>query len=69
MTKEIKENVYNASYKALTENGVDEDVADKASKVVASDDFNLKDLGRTNEDRNNVAEAMRQFWGNQRGEE
>lgn len=69
MTKEFKENVYDASYKALTENGVDEEIADKASRVVAQDDFNLRDLGRSDEDRNNIAEAMKQFWGNQRSEE
>ncbi|MGD1914118.1 MAG: hypothetical protein ACFB2X_25755 [Rivularia sp. (in: cyanobacteria)] len=69
MAKEFKENVYDASYKALTENGVEKDVADKASRVIAQDDSNLPDLGRTQEDRNDVAEAMRQYWGNQRGEE
>ncbi|MEL7065018.1 MAG: hypothetical protein AAFP00_14860, partial [Bacteroidota bacterium] len=65
----FKENVYDASLKALTDAGVDEEVADKASRVVAQDDSNLKDLGRTEEDRNNVAEAMKQFWGNQNNAE
>lgn len=69
MTKDFKENVYDASVKALTEAGVDESVADKASRVIAQDDFNLRDLGRTEEDQNHIAEAMKQYWGNQRGEE
>lgn len=69
MSGEFKENVYDASLKALTDAGVDEEVADKASRVVAQDDSNLKDLGRTEEDRNNVAEAMKQFWGNQNNAE
>lgn len=69
MTEEFKQNVYDASYKALTEKGVDESVADKASRVVAQDDFKLQDLGRTEEDQNFIAEAMKQFWGNQRSEE
>lgn len=68
MSSEFKENVYDASLKALTDAGVEENVADKASRVVAQDDFNLKDLGRTEEDRNNIAEAMKQFWENERGE-
>lgn len=67
MSSEFKENVYDASLKALTDAGVEENVADKASRVVAQDDFNLKDLGRTEEDRNNIAEAMKQFWENERG--
>ena len=68
MTKEFKENVYDASYKALTESGVDEDVADKASRVVASDDESKSDLGRTPEDQEAVNQAMQSYWGNQRGE-
>lgn len=68
MPREFKESIYNASYKALTEAGVDENVADKASKVVAQDDFNYRDFGRTDEDRNYIAEAMKQYWGNQREE-
>lgn len=59
---ELNQDLYQASIKALTENGVPEDIAERASKVVASDDFNLPDLGRTDEDRQNIAEAMKHFW-------
>lgn len=65
MSKEFKESVYNSAYKALTESGVPNEIADKASVVVASDDANLPDLGRTQEDRNNIAEAMKHYWENQ----
>ncbi|MBE9214558.1 hypothetical protein IQ247_18105 [Plectonema cf. radiosum LEGE 06105] len=58
----FNQDLYHASVKALTENGVPENVAERASKVVASDDFNLPDLGRTEEDRENIAEAMKHFW-------
>ncbi len=65
MSNGFKEDIYDASYKTLLEAGVEEEIADKASKVVAQDDFNYRDLGRTDENRNNIAEAMKQYWGNQ----
>ena len=68
MTKPFNDSLYNASYKAFTENGVPDEVADKASVVVASDDPNLPDFGRTLEDRNNIAEAMKHYWENQNEE-
>lgn len=69
MNRIFQENVFHASYKALTENGVDKDIAEKASYVIAQDDFNQRDLGRTDEDRNYIAQAMKQYWENQKDDE
>lgn len=68
MPKKFNESIYIASIKALTENGVPEDAALKASAVVAKDDFNLPNLGRTEQDRQDIAEAMKHYWANQKDE-
>ncbi|MDZ8023571.1 MAG: hypothetical protein RMX97_02580 [Nostoc sp. DedQUE11] len=47
----MNEQLYQASLKALTSNGVPEDLAIKASRVVASDDASLPNFGRTPEDQ------------------
>lgn len=69
MSKNFNQDLYQASVKALTENGVPEEVAERASKVVASDDFNSPGLGRTDEDRQDIADAMTHYWKNNKDEE
>jgi len=55
----FNEGLYNASVKALTENGVPENIAKQASVVVAKDDPDADNLGRTKEDQAVVNEAMK----------
>ncbi|MDZ8056547.1 MAG: hypothetical protein RMX63_34550 [Aulosira sp. ZfuCHP01] len=50
--------LYQASLAALTENGVPQDIAEKASAVVAKDEPGLPNLGRTAEDQQAVNEAI-----------
>jgi len=66
MTDDTKFNqgLYDASLGALKDNGVPEDVAQAASKVVASDDANLPNLGRSSEDQLVVNEAMTYYHQN-----
>lgn len=52
------QNLYQASLKALTSHGVPEDIAEKASAVVAKDEAGLPNFGRTAEDQRAVNEAM-----------
>ncbi|MBD2344183.1 hypothetical protein [Anabaena subtropica] len=54
----MNNNLYQASLKALTEAGVPQDVAAKASEVVAKDDPCKENLGRTTQDQQAVNEAM-----------
>lgn len=61
----FKQNLYDASLKGLTENGVPQDVAEKASLVVASDEPGLPNLGRSPEDQAVVNEAMQHYWSHQ----
>lgn len=61
----MNENLYQASLKALTEGGVPEELAIKASQVVAKDDASRFDLGRTPEDQLIVNQAMIHYWANQ----
>lgn len=66
--KTFNQNIYSASVKAFTENGVPEDAAKKASAVIARDDFNLPNLGRNDQDREDIAVAMKHYWNNQKGQ-
>lgn len=61
----FSQNLYDASLKGLVENGVPEDVAEKASLVVASDESGLPNLGRSPEDQAVVNEAMQHYWNYQ----
>ncbi|WP_414546083.1 hypothetical protein [Nostoc sp. CCY0012] len=63
----MNENLYQASLKALTEAGVPEEVATKASQVVANDDAKLPKLGRTAEDQQAVDEALKHYRGGNNG--
>ncbi len=63
----MNENLYQASLKALTEAGVPEDVAAKASLVVAKDDPLQVNLGRTAQDQQAVNEAMDRYRGKPQG--
>ena len=49
MTSEFNQSIYDASVTALTSNGVPEDVAERASEVVAKDDPTQENLGRSEE--------------------
>jgi hypothetical protein len=57
----MNESLYQASLKALTEAGVDEDVAATASLLVANDNPELPNLGRTEHDQEVIDEAMFQY--------
>jgi hypothetical protein len=50
--------LYQAYLAALTSHGVPEDIAAKASAVVANDEPGLPNLGRTPEDQQAVNEAF-----------
>lgn len=50
--------LYNVSMEFFTQLGVPIAAAERASKVVASDDPNKPDFGRTNQDQKDVADAM-----------
>jgi hypothetical protein len=54
----MNESLYQVSVTALTANGVPHEVAEKASAVVAKDDPEQPNLGRTTQDQQAVNEAM-----------
>ena len=55
---DINQEIYEASFKGLTEHGVPVSTAQKASEVVAKDNPSLPNLGRSVEDQRNVQDAM-----------
>lgn len=58
MSESFNQSLYDASVKALTDNGVPEDLAEKASQVVASDDGTKENLGRSESDQQTINETM-----------
>ena len=58
MSEPFNQNLYDASVKALTDNGVPSELAEKASQVVASDDPTKSDLGRSDSDQQTINETM-----------
>jgi hypothetical protein len=54
----MDEELYNASFKALTERGVPVSAAERASRVVANDQPQEPNLGRTKQDQQDVQDAM-----------
>lgn len=63
------QSLYEASVKALTENGVPEELAQKVSVIIANDEAGLPNFGRMPEDQALVNEAMvhlQNFWKNQK---
>ena len=50
--------LYDASMQFFTESGVPISAAERASKVVANDDPNKPDLGRTTQDQKHITDAM-----------
>ena len=66
MSEPFNQSLYDASVLALTDNGVPEDLAEKASQVIASDDPKQEDLGRSDSDRETISEAMNHYWQHQR---
>ncbi len=54
----MDEELYNASFKALTERGVPVSAAERASRVVANDQPQELNLGRTKQDQQDVQDAM-----------
>ena len=62
----MNERLYKASVAALTEHGVPQELAEKASIVVASDQPGQPNLGRSPEDQQIVNEAMAHFWSKQK---
>lgn len=67
MSEPFNENLYRSSLQALTNNGVPEELAEKASRVVASDDATKSDLGRSDCDRETISQAMNHYWEYQKG--
>lgn len=55
---ELNQNLYDASYKALTEANVPENLADAVSKIVATDDGDLPNLGRSEADTNLCSQVL-----------
>lgn len=68
MSESFNQNLYDASVKALTDNGVPEELAEKASQVVASDNPTQENLGRSEKDQDAVNTAMNHYWQHQRGD-
>lgn len=68
MSEPFNQSLYDASVKALTDNGVPSELAEKASQVVASDDPTKSDLGRSETDRETINEAMNHYWQHQKGD-
>ncbi|WP_017652553.1 hypothetical protein [Fortiea contorta] len=64
----MNESLYQASLKALTEHGVPQELAEKASKVVAKDEPGIPHFGRSPEDQQVVNEAMKHYWQSQANE-
>lgn len=55
--------LYNASIQALTENGVPVEVAERASQVIATDQPEMPNLGRTQGEQADVDEALKYLQG------
>jgi hypothetical protein len=55
---ELNQSLYNASYESLTEASVPEALADAVSRIVASDDPNLPNLGRNDIDLELCCQAV-----------
>lgn len=47
---ELNQQLYNASYDCLTQQGIPEALADAASRIIATDDASQPNLGRNNAD-------------------
>jgi hypothetical protein len=54
----MDEELYNASFEALTQRGVPVSAAERASSVVANDQPQQPNLGRTDQDQQDVQDAM-----------
>ena len=67
MSSPFNQSLYDASVKALTDNGVPSELAEKASQVVASDDGTKENLGRSESDQQPINEAMNHYWQHQKG--
>ena len=63
---DTNQEIYEASFKALTERGVPVSAAEKASEVVTKDNPSLPDLGRSLEDQRKVQDAMTWLFAVQR---
>jgi hypothetical protein len=59
MMADINQDQYQASHQALTEAGVNDPLADVVSRIVASDDPSLPDLGRLPVDNFMCLEAVK----------
>ncbi|PHJ60245.1 hypothetical protein VF14_11590 [Nostoc linckia z18] len=57
----FNERIYNASLDALLSANVPKEIAEKTSEIVASDDGDLPNFGRSAEDQEIVNEAMRHY--------
>lgn len=68
MSESFNQSLYDASVKALTDNGVPSELAEKASQVVASDDPKQENLGRSEKDQDAVNTAMNHYWQHQKGD-
>ncbi|BAY78372.1 hypothetical protein NIES25_48460 [Nostoc linckia NIES-25] len=62
---EFKQNIYDASLDALLSASVPREIAEAASKIVASDEAGLPNFGRTEKDQETIQEAMQHYWNGQ----
>jgi hypothetical protein len=58
MSKPFNQNLYNACRKACEKCDVPEDLAEKASVILASDEAGKPDLGRTPEDQAIIKQVL-----------
>jgi hypothetical protein len=58
MSKPFNQNLYNACRKACEGRGVPEDLTEKASMIIASDDAGTPNLGRTPEDQAIIKQVL-----------
>jgi hypothetical protein len=58
MSKPFDQNLYNACRKACEERSVPEDLTEKASMIIASDEASKPDLGRTAEDQAIIKQVL-----------
>ncbi len=58
MSKPFNQNLYSSCRKACEERGVPEDLTEKASMIIASDEAGKPDLGRTDQDQAVIKQVL-----------
>ncbi len=68
MVKQFDEEQYHVYVRSLTEGGVPQIFAERAAAVIARDNPDEPNLGRTAQDRADVSRAMQHYWLTQKDE-